>query len=79
MYTTEEQAINEANKDGVTSLHIAVSCCHKDVLKVLLEKGGDANAKTTTGASPLHAACTYGDSKTDGGSVEMVRGSLNRL
>lgn len=72
IHESEKHMVNERLADGVTSLHIAVSCCHKDVLGVLLARGGDVNAKTTTGATPLHAAGTYGDSKTDGGSAEMV-------
>jgi ankyrin repeat protein len=72
LYKSEQDVVNQSLANGATSLHIAVSCCHKDVLELLLEKGGDVSAKTTSGATALIAACTYGDGKTDGGSVEMV-------
>eukprot|EP01127_Copromyxa_protea_P016885 TRINITY_DN5101_c0_g1_i2.p1 TRINITY_DN5101_c0_g1~~TRINITY_DN5101_c0_g1_i2.p1 ORF type:complete len:515 (-),score=124.38 TRINITY_DN5101_c0_g1_i2:52-1596(-) len=73
IHKSAQETVNQKIAKNATSLHVAVSCCHKDVLKVLIENGGDVNAKTESGASPLHAACYYGDSKVDGGSLEMVK------
>eukprot|EP01126_Amoeba_proteus_P047130 TRINITY_DN5364_c0_g1_i14.p1 TRINITY_DN5364_c0_g1~~TRINITY_DN5364_c0_g1_i14.p1 ORF type:complete len:195 (+),score=34.90 TRINITY_DN5364_c0_g1_i14:71-586(+) len=64
--------INRPISEGATCLHIAISSCHMDVFRLLLEYKADVNVKTSTDFTPLHAACTYGDIKTDGGSLEMV-------
>lgn len=72
IFQSEKDVVNDAIANGVTSVHLAISSYHRDVLQLLLEKGGDVTAKTAAGATPLHTACVYGDSKTDGGSVEMV-------
>lgn len=39
-----------------TALHWAASCNHTDVVKYLLSKGSDPNAKNISGATPLHLA-----------------------
>ena len=36
-----------------TALHLAARKAHKEVVKLLLDKGADPNAQTSTGVTPL--------------------------
>lgn len=47
--------------DGSTPLHFAVVAGRYDVTQLLLTRGADVNAKTTSGVTPLHSAA-YGAS-----------------
>ena len=37
-----------------TALHLAARKAHKEVVKLLLDKGADPNAQTSTGVTPLY-------------------------
>lgn len=54
------------SEDGTTALHIA-SAYSLELVKLLIEKGADVNATTTTGdlqgATPLHIACEFGQTE----------------
>ena len=39
-----------------TALHLAARKAHKEVVKLLLDKGADPNAQTSTGVTPLYDA-----------------------
>ncbi|OQS02208.1 hypothetical protein THRCLA_21480 [Thraustotheca clavata] len=59
-----EEGINvcEQRWSGVTALHRACEGGHVDVIKFLLSRGADANARAAWGwYSPLHIACRYGN------------------
>lgn len=45
---------NSKDPNGYTPIHAAVSYGHTDLLKYLVEKGGDINIQDTEGDSPLH-------------------------
>ncbi len=45
---------------GYTPLHLASKNGHLDAMKVLLENGGDANARSYSGHTPLHLAARHG-------------------
>ena len=49
---------NERDKAGQTLLHAAVQCWEEDVIRLLLNKKADVNARTleTTKQTPLHYA-----------------------
>jgi hypothetical protein len=41
------------NNEGATPLHIAAFFCRTEIVKALLEKGADKNAKNSTGKTAL--------------------------
>jgi hypothetical protein len=51
----------ESTEQGETPLHIAVKTGNKEMVKFLLDKGGDVNAGDKYEATPLHFACRNGD------------------
>ena len=58
--------INTVDEEMDTALHIASQSGYLDTVAVLLELGGDVNARTDTNASPLHLAAA-------GGHTEIVQ------
>ena len=48
------------HQSGFTPLHIACVYGHFDIAKLLLEEGGDVEAKTKNGYMPLHLAAQHG-------------------
>lgn len=47
--------------DGYTALHRASYNGHTDIIEFILDQGGDIQAKTIDGWSPLHCACKWGN------------------
>jgi len=47
-------------KLGDTALHWAASCRHLEVVRFLLSKSPDINARNISGSTPLHVACRAG-------------------
>ncbi|KAG7192785.1 uncharacterized protein KQ657_001568 [Scheffersomyces spartinae] len=45
---------NSKDPNGYTALHAAASYGHKDLLKLLVERGGDINIQDGEGDTPLH-------------------------
>lgn len=58
--------IPQADKSGRTALHWSAISGHKEATLLLLQKGAQINAETTTGMTPLHGAA-------EGGKVDIVR------
>lgn len=56
----------QADKSGRTALHWACISGHKEATLVLLQRGANINAETTTGMTALHGAA-------EGGKVDIVR------
>ena len=52
-----KKLVNHEKKDG---LHVACEIGHNNVVKLLLEKGMEANSKTKTGRNALHLAINGG-------------------
>jgi cytohesin len=59
------------NNNGSTPLHIAAYKGHVEIVKILLDRGADLNAKDNTGHAPLHWAAIEGH-------VDVVRVLLDR-
>ncbi|KAK7495386.1 hypothetical protein BaRGS_00013325 [Batillaria attramentaria] len=51
---------HDESKNSETPLHVACRCGSEDLLKLLLNKGADIEAKNKEGFTPLHTACKYG-------------------
>ena len=51
---------DSSNKTQEPLLYFAISVGNNDFVKLLLNKGADATAKTTDGKTPLHIAANYG-------------------
>lgn len=56
--------VNDQDKLGYTMLHYAASHGHIDLIKFLVEKGGDINALDLTSWTPLHLAAIADNYKT---------------
>lgn len=54
------EGINKANNYGVTALHIATFNGYFRIVKLLIEKKADPNAKTNIGMTALHCAAFKG-------------------
>jgi ankyrin repeat protein len=52
---------NSTLTDGYTALHYAVDVQHVDMVRLLVTKGADPNARTPAGVGPLHIAAGLGD------------------
>jgi ankyrin repeat protein len=48
------------NNDGETPLHKATQIWHEEIVRILLEKGADTNAKNNEDETSLHHAARYG-------------------
>lgn len=46
---------NSRDQNGYTPIHAAVEYAHLDLLKYLIDHGGDINVKDSDGDTPLHA------------------------
>lgn len=57
----EPTLLNCRDEDGYSPLHRACYNGHTDVVKVLLSRGADVQAKTEDGWQPLHSACRWGE------------------
>ena len=57
----EPTLLNCRDEDGYSPLHRACYNGHADVVKVLLPRGADVQAKTEDGWQPLHCACRWGE------------------
>lgn len=70
--------MNQSNVEGQTPLHLAVAGSHFDVVKLLLERGGDVNQRMDGDESVLHMTATTGSQKltqlilTHGAEVDAV-------
>jgi len=50
--------VNSVNVGGTSCLHVAVSHCHVDMVRLLLRRGAHVNARTKPQHNtPLHLAC----------------------
>eukprot|EP00009_Paramoeba_aestuarina_P017922 CAMPEP_0201528256 /NCGR_PEP_ID=MMETSP0161_2-20130828/37783_1 /ASSEMBLY_ACC=CAM_ASM_000251 /TAXON_ID=180227 /ORGANISM="Neoparamoeba aestuarina, Strain SoJaBio B1-5/56/2" /LENGTH=331 /DNA_ID=CAMNT_0047929457 /DNA_START=215 /DNA_END=1206 /DNA_ORIENTATION=+ len=72
-----EYTATQQSDDGETPLHCAAEGGHIELVKILLSKGADINAKTKFGTTPLHCAAWQGDSKMV--SVLLAHGANLRL
>ena len=52
--------VNQPSASGVTALALACEAGYKEIVKLLLRKGADANLSTESGISPLHVASLHG-------------------
>ncbi|OGV49662.1 MAG: hypothetical protein A2017_07340 [Lentisphaerae bacterium GWF2_44_16] len=52
----EGSTVKDANKDGLTPLHVAAWYSKNDVIEYLISKGADVNAADVKGETPLHCA-----------------------
>ena len=52
--------VNQPSASGITALALACEAGYKEIVKLLLRKGADANLSTETGISPLHVASLHG-------------------
>ena len=55
---------NQSNSWYCTSLHLAATRKHSDVVQVLIDAGADVEAKNDMGCSPLYFACEAGKLET---------------
>ncbi|XP_074645059.1 cortactin-binding protein 2-like [Tubulanus polymorphus] len=55
--------VNETLKDGATAIHCAAENGHEDCLRLLLQHGGNINARRDDKLTPLHAASGAGHEK----------------
>lgn len=53
--------VNCKDSDGYTPLHRASYNGHTNVVRVLLQRGADLDARTEDGWQPLHCACRWGE------------------
>ncbi len=51
--------IAQLDEDGLTPLHYAARYSHLQVVKLLVERGADVNARAEDGITPLHFAARY--------------------
>ena len=51
---------NPRGRDGWTPLHLSSMKGHVEVVKRLIQAGGDINCQTVSGYTPLHWASLYG-------------------
>ena len=49
---TDRAAVNAANEEGNTPLHLAAAACQTGAMKLLLEAGADKNARNKAGKRP---------------------------
>ena len=72
-----KESMEYASNDGTTAMHQAARNNHSGMLKVMIEKGADANitgdGPSEAGNTPLHTACIYGS--TDAVKVLMENGA----
>lgn len=61
-FLLEEKSVSakQANKAGVTPLHLAARNGHEAVVQLLIEKGADPNASDKDNCTPLHRAASSG-------------------
>lgn len=50
---------HQVGSEKLQALHFGVRSCSPDILRLLLHKGADINAKTASGETPLHIACKH--------------------
>ena len=55
-FFTLDQISNRNSKDHMNPLHIASNKKHKNVIKLLIDLGGDVNSQDINGYTPLHYA-----------------------
>ncbi|MFC1795253.1 ankyrin repeat domain-containing protein, partial [Planctomycetota bacterium] len=61
-YEKKTELLNLKDKDGRTLLHLAVGSADGDIVKLLLDKGADINAKDDeSGFTALHYAAQFGN------------------
>lgn len=72
-----KESMEYASNDGTTAMHQAARNNHSGMLKVMIEKGADANitgdGPSEAGNTPLHTACIYGS--TDAAKVLIGNGA----
>lgn len=57
----EPLLVNCKDSDGYTPLHRASYNGHANVVRVLLQRGADVDARTEDGWQPLHCTCRWGE------------------
>ncbi|XP_042907067.2 uncharacterized protein [Parasteatoda tepidariorum] len=59
----KEQLKTRTAEDGETAMHIATRRKNGELLRLLLNSGGNVDAQNTEGLTPLHVACEHGDAE----------------
>ncbi|ORY92060.1 hypothetical protein BCR43DRAFT_497727 [Syncephalastrum racemosum] len=57
---TNVRDVSAVNATGHTLLHLAVMCCYRELVQVLLQLDAPVDAQDRNGLTPLHLACTKG-------------------
>lgn len=71
--------INAASPAGDTALHIAAAQNYGDVVKLLVERGADLNARNARGLTPLGAVLTRTGAKNADGPLPLSRQRIAEL
>jgi ankyrin repeat protein len=57
---SNELCVGHGLPDGDSLLHVAASCGHADIARLLIERGANVNATSNKGQNPLHYAAGNG-------------------
>ncbi|GMH35737.1 hypothetical protein BSKO_03605 [Bryopsis sp. KO-2023] len=60
LYKCSTKSVNKRDRDGFTALHFAALYDHREIVRLLLERGADADCADKMGRTPLHVASARG-------------------
>src|SRR5690606_21602398 len=60
LLATDDQALNNADKNGLPPLHVAIFTGSKELVELLMSKGADIDARDPYGLTPLDSAISKG-------------------